>query len=225
MADGYHPPLEEYLEAIYSLSEEGTSTIQARVAERLGHTPQTVSETVHRLIDEGYLTINQQKMIDFTPIGRKLSESIVRRHRLAERFIVEIVGLPWSQAHIEAGRWEHVISPEVEKRFVELLGNPTTCPHGNPIPGTPYSTTRQYPLSEIANSTEVVVKRITEQVEVSHEMLIYLELNGIMPGSHVQINAKTQDRTLMLEVLDPYKKEPVLIENRLADQIFCILPQ
>ena len=223
MADGYHPPLEEYLEAIYSLSEEGVSTIQARIAERLGHTPQTVSETVHKLIEEGYLTINQQKMIDFTPIGRKLSESIVRRHRLAERFIVEIVGLSWSQAHLEAGRWEHVISPEVEKRFVELLGSPTTCPHGNPIPGTNYLTTEQHALSGIAKNTEVIVKRITEQVEVSHEMLIYLEVNSIMPGSRVKISAKTHDNTLMLEVLEPHRKDPVLIENRLADQIFCVV--
>ena len=134
--DGFHPPLEEYLETIYSLEEEGVVVIQARLVERLGHSAQSVSEMVHRLESEGYLE-RRGRGVALTGEGRSRAESVVRKHRLAERFLVEIVGLPWHRAHVEAGRWEHVISEEVESRFVAILGNPSTCPHGNPIPGAP----------------------------------------------------------------------------------------
>jgi len=227
MAAGYHPPLEEYLEAIYSLTEEGIPTIQARIAERLAYTPQTVSETVHKLIHDGYLEVSPQKEITLTDTGRRLSESIVRRHRLAERFIVEIVGLPWSQAHIEAGKWEHVISPEVEARFQELLSFPSTCPHGNPIPGATYDITDQYALINIDKNQFCTVARITEQVEISQDVLLYLEKTGIMPGCKIQVRDKSKDGTLLVSVLDDNDSEveTVMLENHLAEQIFCYIQQ
>ena len=135
MPDGFHPPLEEYLEAIHALNEEGAKVIQARLVERLGHSAQAVSEMVQRLASEG-LPRAHRPGVALTTKGRARAESVVRKHRLAERFLVDVVGLPWHSAHVEAGRWEHVISDEVEARFVEILGNPSTCPHGNPIPGT-----------------------------------------------------------------------------------------
>jgi DtxR family Mn-dependent transcriptional regulator len=134
MSDGFHPPVEEYLEAIHSLDEEGAQVIQARLAERLGHSAPSVSETVRRLKADGYVTV-KNRTIALTPRGRERAESVVRKHRLAERLLTDIIGLDWHKAHMEAGRWEHVISDEVEERLIELLENPTTCPHGNPIPG------------------------------------------------------------------------------------------
>ena len=148
---GFHPPLEEYLEAIAELEEEGIAVIQARLAERLEHTPASVSEMIHRLRDEGYINIDG-RAITLTDDGRSRAESVVRKHRLAERLLTDIIGLPWSQVHLEACRWEHVISDQVEERLVALLGNPTTCPHGNPIPGTPVSKITQIPLSVTARS-------------------------------------------------------------------------
>ncbi len=133
MADGFHPPLEEYLEAIHELEEEGTQVIQARLAERLGHSAPAVSEIIRRLKSEGYVTVDD-RAVHLTDKGRTRAESVVRKHRLAERLLTEIIGLPWHKAHVEACRWEHVISDEVEDRLFELLGHPTACPHGNPIP-------------------------------------------------------------------------------------------
>src|SRR5947207_7647259 len=135
MSQGVHPPLEEYLEAIHELLEEGSSVIQARLVERLGHTAPTVSEMVRRLRDDGYLRVDG-RAISLTGMGRERAEKVVRKHRLAERLLTDVIGLEWHKAHLEAGRWEHVISDEVESLLVKLLDNPTTCPHGNPIPGT-----------------------------------------------------------------------------------------
>ncbi|MDQ3107832.1 MAG: metal-dependent transcriptional regulator, partial [Actinomycetota bacterium] len=134
MSDGFHPPLEEYLEAIHELEEEGTPVIQARLAERLAHSAPSVSEMIRRLRNEGYL-VPVGKAVELTAKGRARAESVVRKHRLAERLLTDVIGLPWNKAHLEACRWEHVISDEVEARLVVLLDHPTTCPHGNPIPG------------------------------------------------------------------------------------------
>ena len=134
MTDGFHPPVEEYLETIHSLTEEGTPVIQARIAQRMGRTAPSVSEMLERLTDDGYVE-RSGRVIALTERGRTLADSVIRKHRLAERLLVDVIGLPWHKAHLEAGRWEHVISDEVETHLVTLLGNPSTCPHGNPIPG------------------------------------------------------------------------------------------
>ena len=116
MPAGFHPPVEEYLETIYGLVEEGVAVIQARLVERLGHSPQAVSEMVQRLASDGFV-LRSGRGLQLSEAGRARAESVVRRHRLAERFLVEVVGLPWHKAHLEAGRWEHVISDDVERRF------------------------------------------------------------------------------------------------------------
>ena len=134
MADGFHPPLEEYLEAIWELEEEGVQVIQARLAEHLGHSAPSVSEMVRRLRTDGYVALDGRSL-SLTDKGRTRAVSVVRKHRLAERLLTDVIGIPWHKTHEEACRWEHVISDEVEERLVVLLGNPATCPHGNPIPG------------------------------------------------------------------------------------------
>ena len=123
MTDGFHPPVEEYLETIQSLTEEGTTVIQARIAQRLGRSAPSVSEMLDRLTADGYIH-RSGRTIGLTEQGRVLADSVIRKHRLAERLLVDVIGLPWHKAHLEAGRWEHVISDEVEERLVALLGNP-----------------------------------------------------------------------------------------------------
>src|ERR1700694_4362034 len=113
MADGFHPPLEEYLEAIHELEEEGTQVIQARLAERVGHSAPTVSEMIRRLKTQGLVTV-KDRAVCLTEQGRSRAESVVRKHRLAERLLTDIIGLPWHKSHLEACRWEHVMSEEGE---------------------------------------------------------------------------------------------------------------
>ncbi|MBV9936545.1 MAG: metal-dependent transcriptional regulator, partial [Actinobacteria bacterium] len=134
MSEGFHPPVEEYLEAIYELEEEGVPVIRARLAERLGHAAPTVTENVKRLEEKGYVNATG-RAVRMSPQGRRLAESVTRKHRLAERLLTDVIGLEWHKIHAEAGRWEHVISDDVEEKLQELLGHPSTCPHGNPIPG------------------------------------------------------------------------------------------
>ncbi len=199
MHDGFHPPVEEYLEAIFSLEEEGIPVIQARLAERLGKAAPSVSEMLDRL-EASALIIRTGRRIAMTPAGVALAQGVVRKHRLAERLLVDIIGLPWDKAHIEAGRWEHVISDDVEARLVELLGNPSTCPHGNPIPGTGLDAVVQRPLADAAAGDRVRLVRVTESVEHDAEALTYLGLHGLTPGATAVIGTRAPDGTLTLEV-------------------------
>ncbi|HXZ83447.1 MAG TPA: metal-dependent transcriptional regulator [Acidimicrobiales bacterium] len=221
MPEGFHPPLEEYLETIYSLMEEHVPVIQARLVERLHHSPQAVSEMVHRLIDEGYVE-RSGRGLELTAKGRTRAESVVRKHRIAERFLVDVVGLPWYEAHHEAGRWEHVISDEVEARFVAILDNPTTCPHGNPIPGTAPDPVPQRPLTEIAEGTSVVLVRITELVEFDRDALVYLSDHGLVPGRRARIRNCAPDGTLTLELggADAVPSRTVAVGPALGRQLF-----
>src|SRR3984885_8847208 len=179
MASGYHPPLEEYLEPIHALAETGTPVIQARIAERLGRAAPSVSEMLDRLQADGYVERDGRKL-ELTGKGRTIAEGVVRKHRLAERLLVDVIGLEWHKAHMEAGRWEHVISDEVEARLVIVLGNPSHCPHGNPIPGasgpTPPGLQR---LSEVVPGQTVEVVRVNESVELDLPALVYLDEHGL----------------------------------------------
>lgn len=200
MADGYHPPLEEYLEAIHALEEEGTEVIQARLAQRLGHSAPSVSEMIRRLRDDGYVT-STGRALRLTDEGRRRAESVVRKHRLAERLLTDVIGLEWHKAHLEAGRWEHVISDEVELRLIELLGHPATCPHGNPIPGEPASAVApQHPLAAASPGDEVRLERVTEQVEIDQESCRYLSIHGFIPGVSARVQTRAPDGTLTLDL-------------------------
>ena len=201
MPDGFHPPVEEYLETIQALTEEGVPVIQARIAERLGKTAPSVSEMLDRLSADGYVE-RSGRTIRLTDQGRTLADSVIRKHRLAERLLVDVIGLPWHKAHLEAGRWEHVISDEVELRLVELLGNPTTCPHGNPIPGSGPAAedATQVSLAEAAPGDTVRLERITEEVELDMASLVYLDEHGLVPGRSALVQTKADDGSMTLEV-------------------------
>jgi DtxR family transcriptional regulator, Mn-dependent transcriptional regulator len=197
--DGFHPPVEEYLEAIHELEEEGSQIIQARLAERLGHSAPSVSEMVRRLKNDGYI-IDKGRDLRLTTTGRKLAESVVRKHRLAERLLTDVIGLPWHKAHLEACRWEHVISDEVEQRLVSLLGDPSTCPHGNPIPGTTMPARDLQALARSQPGDHVRLERVTEQVEIDFDTLSWLDTNGFRPGADADVTGRAPDGTLTLDV-------------------------
>ena len=215
MPEGFHPPLEEYLEAIHELGEEGMVVIQARLAERLGHSAPAVSEMIKRLRDEGYVEV-RGRTLSLTGAGRAVAESVVRKHRLAERLLTDIIGLPWEKAHLEAGRWEHVISDEVEARLVEVLGHPTTCPHGNPIPGSGGTTAEMIVLSDTRQGDHVRLERVTEQVEIDLDSLSYLSSHGFIPGTEATVASRAPDGTMILDL----GARTIALGPALAQQLF-----
>jgi len=215
VADGFHPPLEEYLETIWELEEEGIPVIQARLAEHLNVSAPSVSEMIRRLRSEGWVEVTD-RFVSLTDKGRQRAVSVVRKHRLAERLLTDVIGLPWHKAHVEACRWEHVISDEVEDRLVTLLGNPATCPHGNPIPGAGGP---ERVLSALAGSEpgdHVRLERVTEQVEVDLDALIYLDSHGFVPGADAEVRSKAPDGTMTLAL----QEGTIALGPALARQLF-----
>jgi DtxR family Mn-dependent transcriptional regulator len=213
--DGFHPPLEEYLEAIHELDEEGTAVIQARLVERLQHAAPSVSEMVGRLRADGYVSV-RGRAIQLTAKGRARAESVVRKHRLAERLLTDVIGLEWHKAHEEACRWEHVISDEVEARLVEVLGHPTTCPHGNPIPGAPRLDHAQFALVDSEPGDHVRLERVTEKVEIDERSLTYLSTHNFVPGAGAHVRSKAPDGTLTLDL----DEGTIALGPALAAQLF-----
>ncbi len=217
MSDGFHPPLEEYLEAIHELEEEGTVVIQARLAERLGHSAPSVSEMIRRLKGDGYVAV-EDRSVSLTAKGRTRAESVVRKHRLAERLLTDVIGLPWHKAHVEACRWEHVISDEVEERLVVLLDNPTTCPHGNPIPGSNAPAMDLVALAAFGPGDHVRLERVTEQVEIDTDALTYLSTHGFVPGTDATVREKAPDGTLTLDL----GGDTIALGPALAGQLYVV---
>jgi DtxR family Mn-dependent transcriptional regulator len=213
--DRFHPPVEEYLETIFALEEEGIPVIQARLAERLGKAAPSVSEMLDRL-EADDLIARSARQITMTDKGAVLAASVVRKHRLAERLLVDIIGLDWDKAHVEAGRWEHVISDDVEAHLVVLLGNPTTCPHGNPIPGVEPVGPEQRRLADAQPGDRIRLERITESVEHDTASLTYLGDHGLTPGSTALIQARAPDGTLTLVVGD----EAIALGTAMTQRMF-----
>jgi DtxR family transcriptional regulator, Mn-dependent transcriptional regulator len=199
MTAEWHPAFEEYCETIYELNEDDVEVIQARIAERIGVSRPAVSEMVRRMETDGLLDIAGTR-ITLTQKGRDLAESVVRRHRLAERFLTDILGLSWAEAHREAGKWEHVISDSVEAAIARHLGSPTTCPHGNPIPGSGYQAPDQQRLSDVAVGAHFTVSRIPEELEFTPGLLDFLETSSIVPGCDGVVTAASPDGTITVEM-------------------------
>lgn len=199
MPEGFHPPAEEYLKVAYELEEAGVPVIRARLAERLGHSGPTVTETVRRLVTNGQLEV-EGRSLKLTAAGRRRAETVVRRHRLAERLLADVIGLDWPKVHHEAGRWEHVISDDVEERLIAVLGNPATCPHGNPIPGAGAPIRQLRSLSSARTGEAVLLERISETVELDAQALSYLDAHGLRPGATATVTDRAPDGTLTLAV-------------------------
>ncbi len=220
----YHPPVEEYLETMLGLAEEGVPVIQARIAERLGRAAPSVSEMLDRLIDDGYVT-REGRRLDLTQSGRRLAEGVVRKHRLAERLLVDVIGLEWHKVHREAGRWEHVISDDVEARLVELLGDPATCPHGNPIPGShsPAPSVPTRPLAEVGSGERVRLMRISEEVELNLGSLTLLGESGFIPGAVAVVGSRDREGNVAV-VVEGGAEEVLQVSAGLSDRLFVGAP-
>ena len=194
----WHPAFEEYCETIFELDEDAFDVIQARIAERLDVSRPAVSEMIKRMEAEGLVESGRQ--VTLTEAGQRLAETVVRRHRLAECFLTDILGLSWADAHQEAGKWEHVISPVVEAAMMARLDDPTTCPHGNPIPGSSYEAPELVALDTIEVGAGFTVRRIPEELEFTEGMLDFLEKSSITPGSTGRLTAMSPDGTATVEI-------------------------
>jgi len=204
-AHGLIDTTEMYLRTVFELEEEGIVPLRARIAERLSQSGPTVSETVARMERDGLLRVEGDRQLALTDDGRTQAMRVMRKHRLAECLLISVIGMPWEEVHIEACRWEHVISDNVERRLVELLGYPVRCPHGNVIPGlaelgVPDDASRRADaatadddimmIAAAAHGGEqVVVRRISEQVQSDPALMLKLKNIGIQPGREVTLAA------------------------------------
>jgi DtxR family transcriptional regulator, Mn-dependent transcriptional regulator len=195
----WHPAAEEYCECIFELAEDDLEVIQARIAERLKLSRPSVSEMIRRLEIDGLVDVSGGS-IKLTTAGTTLAEQVVRRHRLAERFLTDMLGLSWADAHQEAGKWEHVISDSVETALIRVLGDPTTCPHGNPIPGSLYEAPDARPLNGLSVGSNFTVSRIPEALEFSPGLLEFLEEATLTPGSSGRVTAASPDGTITVDM-------------------------
>ena len=197
----YHPAFEEYSETVYELAEDGVEVIQARIAERLEVSRPAVSEMIRRMQREGLVKVDDDAHISLTDEGQQIATTVVRRHRLAERFLTDILKLNWADAHHEAGRWEHVISPVVERAMMAVLDDPNTCPHGNPIPGSDYTAPADAkPLADVGPHGAFTVERIPEELEFEPGQLEFLEHSGLMPGRSGTVMSMAPDGTATVEM-------------------------
>lgn len=192
---------EMYLRTIFELEEEGIVPMRARIAERLHQSGPTVSQTVNRMARDGLLSVEGDRHLELSDEGRRLATRVMRKHRLAERLLTDVIGLEWEHVHAEACRWEHVMSETVERRLLEILDHPTVSPYGNPIPGLAElgegaleQTFLQgvEPVDSVAGDTEqrVVVCRIAEPMQ-TEEIMSVLRRIGAQPGEVVTVRRGT----------------------------------
>ena len=212
----WHPAFEEYCEAIFELREDEVDVIQARIADRLEVSRPAVSEMIRRMERAGLVEINGG-VIRLLPDGHALAETVVCRHRLAERFLTDMLGLSWAEAHDEAGRWEHVISPTVEVAMMRALGDPTTCPHGNPIPGTDYQPPTSVTLNTLTVGQSFTVSRIPEELEFTPGLLEFLESSSLLPGHSGTVTALAPKGITVVEIdgqtveIDQFATQRILV--------------
>ncbi|UWX97644.1 metal-dependent transcriptional regulator [Arthrobacter zhaoxinii] len=188
---------EMYLRTILELEEENIVALRARIAERLRHSGPTVSQTIGRMERDGLVVVAGTRRLELTELGRRRATEVMRKHRLAERLLSDVIGLDWAYVHDEACRWEHVMSERVERRLYELLGHPTESPYGNPIPGlegiggvaaevSPDGVVDL--VSTVAATgpgTKLRLVRLAEPIQVEPELLSQLDEAGLRPGAQI----------------------------------------
>lgn len=192
---------EMYLRTIFELEEEKIIPLRARISERLGHSGPTVSQTVGRMERDGLVVVEGDRHLELTVEGRSRAVHVMRKHRLAERLLADVIGLDWAFVHDEACRWEHVMSEQVERKLLEILGHPTESPYGNPIPGLEELGDAPAPafmhgviniVDAVGDSGETVtgvIRRLGEPVQFEPELLQQLQAAGVMPGATARISA------------------------------------
>ena len=217
---------EMYLRTIFELEEEGIVALRARIAERLNHSGPTVSQTVARMERAGLLVVSGDRHLELTDDGRDKATRVMRKHRLAERLLIDVIGLEWKYVHDEACRWEHVMSERVERKLLEILDHPTESPYGNPIPGLAelgvVGDGEQFrsglrPLTDVAGPTavEVVVRRIGEPAQGDPEVLSRLEAAGLRPGQRVLVRRVAGS----VQVSGPQASDAV-VSDAVADHVY-----
>ncbi|MFI7394967.1 metal-dependent transcriptional regulator [Streptomyces tendae] len=205
--------VEMYLRIVYECEEEGLAALRARIGERLGHRPPTVSETVARMVRNGLIILTDTRELRFTEVGRGKAVSIMRKHRVVERFLADVIGLAWDQLHPEASRWQHVISDKVERLIAGRLRPPFRCPHGAPIPGLDalgvtgstfasdsglLHETTLLPLPTAAGTPSVVrIERIGEALQGEPCLMRMLERASVLPGAFVTITSEAPEVVIL----------------------------
>ena len=191
--------IDDFLQTIYSLETEGEKAYSGRLARWMRVRPPTAWATVKRMQRDGLVTVDEKKAIHLTDAGRQLAEVIARRHRLSERFLTDVLGLGWAEGHAEAHRFEHGITPLIEERMVAILGNPTTCPHGSPIPGTGAELdARLLPLDRLAAGDRASLQFISEELEEDSVLLKYLEAHALKPGALFRIKERVPSMDVLV---------------------------
>jgi len=230
---------EMFLRTIWELEEEGVTPLRARIAERLGQSGPTVSQTVARMERDGLVHVESDRHLALTEVGRRRAVAVMRKHRLAERLLADVIGLEWEQLHIEACRWEHVMSEAVERRILTLLDEPLVCPHGNPIPGLdelgvvpPGSASDQAEPPESAghgdllptlaasvteNEVTVRIERISELLQPNAEVMRQLSACGLTPGVSLAISRRPDGLHIAGHDTEPVREE-------IAEHIFVSVP-
>lgn len=219
---------EMYLRTILELEEEGQIPLRARIAERLEQSGPTVSQTVARMERDGLLIVNDDRHLELTNTGRKHAISVMRKHRLAERLLSDVLGLEWEYVHEEACRWEHVISDRVERKILELIKTPEVSPYGNPIPGLEeFGLTVNPSFKEgvvsildlpkaIAGQSTFILRRIGEPLQTDTELLGQLAVLGLVPGAKIALEYSDLD----VLVAPAGQKEGLKLPNDLALHLF-----
>ena len=192
---------EMYLRTIYELEEEGIVPLRARIAERLHQSGPTVSQTVARMERDGLVSVEGDRHLELSDEGRTLAIRVMRKHRLAERLLIDVIGLEWEDVHTEACRWEHVMSETVERRLLEILDHPTVSPYGNPIPGLAELGGGEGGVEEAflsgvesldsvvgdGEEVSVIIGRIAEPVQTDEQLMAVLRRVGARPGKVVTV--------------------------------------
>lgn len=217
---------EMYLRTVYELLEEGVPPLRARIAERLHQSGPTVSQTVARMERDGLLVVEEDRQITLTDKGFGLARDVMRKHRLAECLLTEVIGLEWDKAHDEACRWEHVISADVERRLVKILDTPTFSPYGNPIPGlrelgipgdqTPFRL-GVHSLADhltLHGDGEARLQRLSENLQANAEIFAGIAEIGLRPGLTFHATAVPDGVEIQLD------GAALVIDVRIAELIF-----
>ena len=212
---------EMYLKTVYELEEDGIPPLRARIVDRLEHKGPTVSQTVSRMERDGLLEVGPDRSLRLTPQGRRRATDVIRKHRLAERLLLDVVGLDRHLVHDEACRWEHVMSEQVESRLVEMLDGPSTDPFGNAIPehdaGRPSVSTDEAPAADLVgrDPLSVTVVRIGERIQADSEMLGWLVDAGVLPGARISLR-----RSGSGVLVDGESGDLVTVPDELARHLF-----
>jgi DtxR family Mn-dependent transcriptional regulator len=212
------PTIEDYLGVIYTLDRDGEKVIGARLAELLDVSPPTVTVTLKRMLRDNWISVDKSKHIHLTLSGSEAAQSVIRRHMLTEWLLSRVLDIPWSELHAEADKLEHSISKDVEDRLTATLEDPSSCPHGNPMPGQESISSDWQSLTSFKKGDTCIIKRIHEWLENDPEVMRFLEENLVLPENIADIKKILPfNKTLQIKI----KEKLVAIGFNIADKIYA----